>query len=125
MKQPLMAGIILFAFIVLTGLACMDNSVSNPYGGNPNPGTPPANTFLMSNMSFSPTSMTVAKGTTVTWHNSDAIVHTSTSDSTGLWDTGDIAGGTGKATTFNSVGTFHFHCKYHRSMGMVGTIMVQ
>ena len=72
----------------------------------------------------SPASMTIHKGTTITWKNNDGFVHTSTADG-GLWNTGDIAGGASKTTTFDSVGTFTYNCIYHRSMGMVGTIKVQ
>lgn len=102
---------------------CKDNSTTGPTG-NPPPQTP-ANTFVMQPMSFSPSSMTVAIGTTVTWKNSDGIAHTSTSDTPGLWDTGNMNPGTTKTTTFTTAGTFSFHCTYHASMGMTGTITVR
>jgi plastocyanin len=112
---------------ILPGLTgCKSDSASAPYGSG---GTPPAhpapNTFVMQPMSFSPSSMTVAIGTTVTWKNSDGIAHTSTSDTPGLWDTGNMAPGTSATTTFNTAGTFAFHCRYHAAMGMTGTITVR
>jgi plastocyanin len=41
-----------------------------------------------------------------------------------LWDTGNMNPGTSKTTTFNTAGTFGFHCTYHAAMGMTGTITV-
>jgi len=78
----------------------------------------------MQGMAFSPATITVSVGTTVTWKNQDSYAHTSTSDS-GVWDTGNIAGGTSATTTFNTAGTYPYHCTYHVSMGMKGTVIVQ
>jgi len=66
--------------------------------------------------------MTIQKNTTITWKNNSGVTHTSTSN-TGAWDTGDIASGASKTTTFATAGTFSFHCKYHAMM--TGTITVQ
>jgi plastocyanin len=118
---------------VLTALVaagCSKDS-SNPYGAsdqggyNGNNPTPPApNTVVMTGMVFSPVSITVATGTTITWQNYDAVAHTATSDN-GKWDTGRIAaGGTGRVT-FDTPGTYTYNCVYHASMGMRGTVIVQ
>ncbi len=105
---------------------CSSNSGSGSYGvGPPPPSHPPANTVAMSGFSFNPMNITVSVGTTITWRNDDNTAHTSTSDSPGLWDTGNIPAGSSKTTTFNTAGTFNFHCIYHRSMGMTGTITVR
>ena len=74
--------------------------------------------------SFNPATLTVARGTTITWRNDDSSVHTATSDITG-WDTGDMPRGATKTTLFSTAGAFKYHCTYHRAMGMVGTIIVQ
>lgn len=123
-------AVALFTLFTLSfaGLACSSNS-SNPYMSAPtSPAPPPApassNTVLMSGMTFSPATITVAVGTTVTWKNDDGIAHTSTSD-TGVWDTGNIAAGGSAVTTFNTAGTFPYNCKYHVSMGMRGTVVVR
>jgi len=76
----------------------------------------------MSGMAFSPATLTVSAGTTVTWKNDDTMAHTSTSD-TGVWDTGNIAAGASKTTTFPTAGTYAYHCTYHS--GMKGTVVVQ
>ena len=106
-------------------VSCQDQS-TNPYNNSPNPPPPKNNptTVNMASMTFNPSSLTVAKGTTVTWKNNDNVVHTSTADG-GDWDTGNIAAGSSKGVTFNTAGTYTYHCIYHESMGMTGTIIVQ
>ena len=71
---------------------------------------------------FSPQSVTVAVGDTVTWSNADAQNHTATANG-GSFDTGTIGGGTSKSVTFSTAGTFAYHCKLHPSM--TGTIVVE
>ena len=120
------ALVAIFAFSFVNS-GCSSKS-SNPYGSAPTSPAPPAaappNTVEMSGMSFSPATITVAVGTTVTWKNTDGIAHTSTSD-TGVWDTGNIPAGGSKTTTFNTAGTFPYQCTYHATMGMRGTVVVQ
>ena len=71
---------------------------------------------------FSPESVAVAVGDTVTWSNADAQNHTATANG-GSFDTGTIGGGTSKSVTFSTAGTFAYHCKIHPSM--TGTIVVE
>ena len=71
---------------------------------------------------FSPGSVTVAVGDTVTWANADAQNHTATADNASF-DTGTIAGNTSKSVTFATAGTFGYHCKIHPQM--TGTVVVQ
>jgi len=71
---------------------------------------------------FSPGSVTVAVGDTVTWTNADAQGHTATADDASF-DTGTIARNTSKSVTFSTAGTFGYHCKIHPQM--TGTVVVQ
>ena len=71
---------------------------------------------------FSPSSVTIDVGDTVTWTNADAQSHTATADDASF-DTGTIAGSTSKSVTFATAGTFGYHCKIHPSM--TGTVVVQ
>lgn len=71
---------------------------------------------------FSPQTMTVAVGTTVTWTNHGPSAHTTTSD-TGVWDSGTLAPGQSFSHTFNQPGTYPYHCAIHPFMK--GTIVVQ
>ena len=71
---------------------------------------------------FTPSTVTVTVGDTVTWTNSGAIVHTATATG-GSWDTGDIAPGASAAITFSTAGTFAYICTPHPTM--TGTVVVQ
>ena len=121
-----LAGALAFTLLALVSSGCKSSS-SSPYGSTPTGPAPtpaPTNTVLMQGMAFSPATITVAVGTTVTWKNQDSYAHTSTSD-TNVWDTGSIQGGGSATTTFNTAGTFPYHCTFHESMGMKGTVIVQ
>jgi plastocyanin len=77
----------------------------------------------ISGFSYSPASVTVNVGDTITWTNSDAQAHTATADDAS-WDTGTISGsgGTG-AVTFSTAGAFPYHCSIHPEI--TGTVTVQ
>jgi plastocyanin len=64
---------------------------------------------------FSPQTITVSVGDTVTWSNDDAQGHTATADD-GSFDTGTISHGSSKSVTFTTAGTVAYHCKIHPSM---------
>ena len=69
---------------------------------------------------FSPQSITIDVGDTVTWTNNDDVDHTATGSG---FDTSTITSGGGTATvTFATAGTFQYHCTIHPSM--TGTIVV-
>jgi len=72
--------------------------------------------------SFKPSLLTVPVGTTVVWHNSDALSHSVVSDIQGLFESGKIKKGKEYAYTFNSAGSFGYHCGIHS--GMKGTVTV-
>jgi plastocyanin len=78
---------------------------------------------MISGFAFSPQSITVAKGTNVTWTNNDTVTHTVTGD-TGAdpGSSGNIAVGGTYAYVFNTPGTYTYHCSIHPSM--TGTITV-
>jgi plastocyanin len=68
------------------------------------------------NFAFSPASLTVAVGTTVTWTNKDSVGHTVTSD-TGAWpDSGVVDTGKSFSFTFSKAGKFTYHCSIHPTM---------
>jgi plastocyanin len=71
---------------------------------------------------YSPNPIHLTVGSTVTWMNGTGLAHTATSD-TGAWNTGTIApGGTSSAITFNTAGSFAYHCTFHADMH--GTVVV-
>ena len=73
------------------------------------------------NFAFSPQSLQVKVGTTVTWTNNQGATHTVTSD-TGAWDSGNLSQGKSFSFTFTTAGTFAYHCAIHSSM--TGTVEV-
>ena len=67
------------------------------------------------NFSFSPPNVAIANGDSVMWTQKDAIAHTSTSD-TLLWDSGVLGMNGTFSFTFNTTGTFPYHCTLHPFM---------
>jgi alcohol dehydrogenase (cytochrome c) len=61
---------------------------------------------------FTPVRISVPAGTTVTWQNSGAVIHTATANNN-AWDTGDISSGGSASITFNNAGTFTYNCSPH------------
>jgi hypothetical protein len=70
---------------------------------------------------FDPGTITIEAGTTVTWVNQDAAPHTATGDG-GEFDTGELANGESASVTFDTPGTFTYHCEIHPDM--TATIVV-
>lgn len=71
---------------------------------------------------FAPQTVTVSVGDTVTWTNGDSVTHTASAIDASF-DTGQIPGGTQSSpVTFNTAGTFAYHCRIHSAM--TATIVV-
>lgn len=66
--------------------------------------------------SFQPSTLTVAAGTRVLWHNQDAVLHTVTSDDQGLFDSESISPGGKFALIFNTPGSYSYHCAFRQEM---------
>lgn len=75
----------------------------------------------ISNFAFAPASITVKKGTKVTWTNQDSTAHTVTGTNGGP-DSAPFGSGASYSYTFTTVGTFPYHCTIHSSM--TGTVIV-
>jgi len=82
----------------------------------------PAGAATLVNRAYTPDEVDITVGTTVTWMNTDSISHTSTSDGTG-WNSGNVAPGGQFSFTFQTAGSFPYHCTIHP--GMVGTVVVR
>jgi len=76
---------------------------------------------------FSPASATIKVGQTVSWTNHGPSNHTTTSDA-GAWDSATLSASGGTfSKTFNTAGTYPYHCKIHPPAiypGFTGTITV-
>ena len=102
-------------------------------GGGGGGGNCPAATFCTTVATFTPTTRTVAVGSTVTWQNNSGVGHTvfwddatgraaaAAGDGTG--DMATLANGASHTRVFNTAGTYGFHCTIHQ--GMTGTLTVQ
>lgn len=67
------------------------------------------------NFSFNTNEITVFLGDTVTWKNNDSVAHSSTS-TTAIWDSGQLAGGESYSFTFTQLGEFPYYCSLHHDM---------
>jgi plastocyanin len=111
MKNKISLAIMLLA-IVFVAITCKKDEDAKPG----------VNEVFIQNMAFSPSSITVAKHTSIKWTNKDSNNHTVTSNS-GLFNSGNLGNGSTFSFTFDSAGTFNYHCSIHSSM--TGSVIVQ
>jgi plastocyanin len=72
---------------------------------------------------YKPATITVPKGTTVTFTNQDSTAHTATSKQSGVFESGPIETGKSAQVTLDESGTFTYYCLFHPFMK--GTIVVE
>ena len=120
--------VVVSAFL-LFAIACGGSSSTAPSpsptpapGGSSSSVAIPAGASSLGNRAYAPDDVNVSAGDTVTWMNNDSIEHTSTSDGNG-WNSGVVAPGARFSFTFQTAGTFSYHCSIHP--GMVGTVVVR
>jgi plastocyanin len=65
---------------------------------------------------FSPATLTILPGTTVTWKNMSSAPHTVTSDDGQTFDSGNIAPGGTFTFKFTVAGSYPYHCNIHPYM---------
>lgn len=96
------------------GLLAMVVLISGCYGPKSEPAAPPGqNSVNIENFAFNPATITVQKGTTVTWTQMDSAQHTVTGNG---FDSGNLNKGQTFSWTFNETGTFSYKCSNHPSM---------
>jgi plastocyanin len=111
--------VVLVTFIAICGCT--------GYGPSTPPATtqtqvPGATTVTMQNFAFNPASITVPKGTTVTWANQDTADHTIVNDAQGsiaqgaLFTSNSLPKGASYSFKFDNPGTYPYHCSIHPSM---------
>lgn len=82
-------------------------------------------TVTIKGFAYSPSTLTVTKGTKVTFTNQDSATHTVT---TGANRTKDgkidqqVTGGNETTVTFDTPGTYEIFCSFHSSMKMTVTV---
>ena len=82
----------------------------------------PTARVVIQNMSFSPGTLTVAAGTTVTWVNRDGDAHSVESRGKGFTSSPLLNTGQKYSYTFTTPGTYEYYCAVHASM--TGKIVV-
>ena len=118
-------------FLAFLGLALLLLGCTQPSGGTggANNNTQGGNvqtgnvSVSLSNFAFSPATITITSGSTVTWTNLDSAPHTVTADDTSQFSSGTLAQGGTFVHTFDTPGTYTYHCSIHTSMK--GTVIVQ
>ena len=117
-KSPIIA--LVFGMLILLLAAGCGQKAAAPAPA-PQP-TPSANgaAVEMTNFAFSPDTVTIAVGETVTWTNKDSAGHDVVGD---LFKSPSMATGETFTFTFDKAGTYPYICGIHPSMK--GTVIVQ
>ncbi|MBS1521526.1 MAG: cupredoxin family copper-binding protein [Bacteroidetes bacterium] len=112
--------IISLALLMACGLVLLAGCGSKSSNNSMNP-TSSGNTPVMAasvsieNFAFSPATVHVKVGGTVTWTNKDSTPHTAT-DLNGSFDSGSLATDKTFTQTFATAGTYTYHCTIHSMM---------
>jgi manganese oxidase len=83
-------------------------------GQSPAPAPSPV-IVVIKDFAFSPDTLTVSVGSSVTWRNNDSVAHTVTANGKSF-DSGNLAGGKTFTYAFTKPGTYDYVCSYHPSM---------
>lgn len=105
---------IYLSLIVLAGLSIIYSCSSNKAKVNPTPSTPAA-TVSIQNFAFVPDTVRIKAGNTVMWTNMDSAPHTAT-ELANVFDSGSLTTNQTFNFTFNTTGTFTYHCLIHSMM---------
>jgi plastocyanin len=70
---------------------------------------------VMKDMAFDPATVTIKAGETVTWTNEDSASHTVVGDG-GEFESDSLSTGDTFSFTFDTAGTYAYHCSIHPSM---------
>jgi len=132
----LLAGVAVLAVLALA--ACGGSSGGS---GDSTPASSPTSasggggsTVSIADFAFSPQTLTVPAGATVTWTNNDGAPHTVTAtdgpstsaQTTGAFDSGNFGQGQTFSFTFDKAGTYYYDCTLHAAQAsMHGTVVVQ
>ena len=118
-RRPSLASV---CAVVSRTLAVAVAFASLPTLAAPSPTLAAEHAVRISDSTFSPATLTISVGDTVTWRNADDRPHTVTSDD-GAFDSGNLDEGQGFSFTFTEPGTYTYRCDYHPDMR--ATIVVE
>jgi amicyanin len=123
MKKGLIIGIVIGVIIIAVIVGVLTNQRATPgtqdkyvndrlnelFADN-------ATSIDISNFQFSPSTITINVGQTVTWTNKDSTPHTVTSDSGSELASSSLGTGQKYSHTFDTPGTYNYHCSPHPGM---------
>jgi len=121
MKKIVVLSLVLVTSLVLSGCSLSSGTQNNSI--NPTPAqeaTIGSNVINIQNFAFNPGTLTVKKGSTVTWTNNDSATHQIKSDS---FNSTGLANGQSFSFIFINTGSFDYSCAIHPSM--TGKIIVE
>ena len=112
------------AMLILVLAACSSATESSDAGGGGDDGGgDTGETVSMANTTFTPSTLTIAAGTTVTFTDTSGHTVTEGTDGTAVDDPiVDEEGGSDVSVTFDEAGTYNITCKIHSSMNMTITV---
>jgi len=112
-----------FAQSAMSSMPGMDH-MAMPTGQAAMPVAAGPNEVVINNFAFGPTTLTVKRGTTVTWINKDGDAHTVTAvGAKPLFGSNPLDTGESFSFTFSQPGTYAYFCKIHPTMK--GVVVVQ
>lgn len=122
MKNTWIIGLLVLV-VLISGCTYGPKTTSQPAPAQ-SPATTPAITTAttapgataaveIKDFAFNPATITIEKGTTVTWTNKDSAPHTVTGDTFG---SETLSQGQAFGYIFNEAGTFEYQCHIHPSM---------
>jgi plastocyanin len=104
--------ILLLVSILVTAAFVMVSCYKSKSSYNSNTNT---SKVSITSAGYSPASLTITKGSTVTWTNNDNMSHTVTTTE-GSINSGDIAPGSSYTKTFTTAGTYNYSDMHNSNM---------
>ena len=129
----LLAGVAVLAVLALAACGSTGGSGSGTPASSPT-SAGGGSAVAIADFAFSPQTLTVPAGTTVTWTNNDGAPHTVTAtdgpstsaQTTGAFNSGNLGQGQTFSFTFDKAGTYYYDCTIHAAQAsMHGTVVVQ
>jgi plastocyanin len=127
------AVLVVLGAVMLIAAACGSSGASTPTASGTGGGGATA-TVVIRNFAFTPQTITVKVGDTVTWTNNDSAPHTVTSatsidtsaTTTSAFDSGQFGQGQTFSFAFTKAGTYFYECSIHaKQPAMHGEVIVQ
>ncbi len=117
--------LVVLVFLVIIGVVLIIQRAAPIHpksSGHINVSVTATHNIILADYSFTPSQLIIGVGDTVVWTNNAPTGHTVTSDNGNELNSPTIASGRTYSHTFNTAGTYNYHCSIHPSM--IGQIIV-